>query len=108
MLSIYKTFLDNISTEDQVEEVCHPSSDFASELALIVSLIQFLANLPPSQGGLYPVAVSLFHPSKEVRKATVELFKRFDTIQVSHVTLPLTVCGCALTPTPYNSWAAVS
>jgi hypothetical protein len=62
MLSIYKTFLDNISTEDQVEE--------------------FLANLPPSQGGLYPVAVSLFHPSKEVRKATVELFKRFDTIQL--------------------------
>lgn len=61
MLYIYKTFLDNISTEEQVEE--------------------FLANLPSSQGGLYPVAVSLFHPSKAVRDATVELFKRFETIQ---------------------------
>jgi hypothetical protein len=28
------------------------------------------------------VAVSLFHPSKAVRDATVELFKRFETIQV--------------------------
>ena len=28
------------------------------------------------------MAVSLFHPSKAVRDATVELFKRFETIQV--------------------------
>jgi hypothetical protein len=34
------------------------------------------------------VAVSLFHPSKAVRDATVELFKRFETIQV-HPCSPL-------------------
>jgi hypothetical protein len=61
MLYIYKTFLDNISTEAQ--------------------LMEFLALLPSSQGGLYPVAVSLFHPSKAVRQATIQLFKRLDSIQ---------------------------
>lgn len=49
---------------------------------MVIALHQFLANLPSTQGGLYPIAVALCHPSKAVRDATVELFKRLDTIEV--------------------------
>ena len=62
MITIYSTFLDNIKTEDQFYE--------------------FLSLLPENNGGLVPIAVSLFHSSERVRIATARLFKRLDNIQV--------------------------
>eukprot|EP01133_Synstelium_polycarpum_P015281 gene15281-18090_t len=61
VLRIYDTFLNSIKTEQQVTE--------------------FLSYLPKSHGGLFPVAVGLFHMSKEVRNATCELLRRLDKIQ---------------------------
>jgi len=61
MIHIYNTFINNIQTPEQLTE--------------------FLSLCPSSQGGLYPVAVSLFSSSKRVRDATVELFKRLDSIK---------------------------
>eukprot|EP01132_Coremiostelium_polycephalum_P009632 gene9632-11805_t len=61
VLRIYDTFLNSIKTEDQVTE--------------------FLSYLPKSHGGLFPVAVGLFHTSKEVRNATCELLRRLDKFQ---------------------------
>ncbi|GAM21359.1 hypothetical protein SAMD00019534_045330, partial [Acytostelium subglobosum LB1] len=61
VLKIYDSFLNSIKTEQQVTE--------------------FLSYLPKSHGGLFPVAVGLFHQSKEVRNATTELLKRLDKIQ---------------------------
>jgi len=60
-ISIYKDFVRTINTQEQLTE--------------------FLSYLPESHGGLYPVAVSLFHPSEAVRLATVELFRRLDRIK---------------------------
>ncbi|EFA78441.1 hypothetical protein PPL_09093 [Heterostelium album PN500] len=61
VLKIYDSFLNSIKTEQQVTE--------------------FLSYLPKSHGGLFPVAVGLFHQSKDVRNATCELLKRLDKIQ---------------------------
>jgi len=61
MIKIYQTFVNNIKTEEQ--------------------LLEFLSYLPESNGGLYPVAVSLFHSSESVRVATARLFQRLDKIQ---------------------------
>jgi hypothetical protein len=58
VLAIYHDFVSSINTEEQV--------------------LEFLSYLPENQGGLYPVAVSLFHPSEKVRRATMELFTRLD------------------------------
>eukprot|EP00026_Physarum_polycephalum_P003239 Phypoly_transcript_03249.p1 GENE.Phypoly_transcript_03249~~Phypoly_transcript_03249.p1 ORF type:complete len:784 (+),score=142.64 Phypoly_transcript_03249:155-2506(+) len=56
VLTMYQTFLQAIKTEDQ--------------------LLEFLSYLPEANGGLYPIAVSLFHSSEPVRRATVELLNR--------------------------------
>ena len=58
VLAIYHDFVLCINTNEQ--------------------LLEFLSYLPENLGGLYPVAVSLFHPSEKVRRATVELFTRID------------------------------
>jgi len=60
VLAIYNAFLEAIKTEDQLTE--------------------FLSYLPESRGGLYPIAVCLFHSSEVVRHAAVELFRRLDNI----------------------------
>jgi len=60
VLSIYSAFLEAVKTEDQLTE--------------------FLSYLPESQGGLYPVAVSLFHSSALVRSAAVELLRRLGSV----------------------------
>lgn len=60
VLAIYSAFLEAIKTEDQLTE--------------------FLSYLPESHGGLYPIAVCLFHSSQAVRHAAVELFSRLDNI----------------------------
>lgn len=62
VLAIYQDFDKSINTDEQ--------------------LIEFLSYLPENQGGLYPVAVSLFHPSESVRRATVVLFNRIDKLKV--------------------------
>jgi hypothetical protein len=56
VLAMYRAFLAAIKTEDQ--------------------LLEFLSYLPEANGGLYPIAVSLFHQSEVVRRATVELLNR--------------------------------
>eukprot|EP01112_Ceratiomyxa_fruticulosa_P006401 TRINITY_DN171_c0_g1_i4.p1 TRINITY_DN171_c0_g1~~TRINITY_DN171_c0_g1_i4.p1 ORF type:complete len:741 (+),score=159.44 TRINITY_DN171_c0_g1_i4:381-2603(+) len=61
VLEIYKSFISGISTEEQLTE--------------------FLSFLPEANGGLYPVAVSLFHCSQAVRRLTVELFSRLNSIK---------------------------
>ncbi|KAH3756862.1 methionyl-tRNA synthetase [Pelomyxa schiedti] len=62
--AMYQCFLDNIKTEEQLEE--------------------FLSYLPESEGGLSPVAVGLFHQSEPVRCATVQLFQRLDAIKTGN------------------------
>lgn len=62
VLAIYQDFCSTINTDEQ--------------------LLEFLSYLPENQGGLYPVAVSLFHPSEAVRKLTVTLFARIDKLKV--------------------------
>lgn len=56
VLAMYRAFLQAIKTDDQ--------------------LLEFLSYLPEANGGLYPIAVSLFHSSEAVRRATVELLNR--------------------------------
>jgi len=63
------------------KEVLQIYYDFVSSINTDEQLIEFLSYLPENQGGLYPVAVSLFHPSEKVRKATVELFNRIDKLK---------------------------
>ena len=71
---MYNIFLENIRTEEQLEEV--------SISSLTSSHYKFLSYLPESEGGLFPVAVGLFHQNEAVRRATVELFQRLDSIKV--------------------------
>ncbi|KYR01730.1 hypothetical protein DLAC_01741 [Tieghemostelium lacteum] len=61
VLKIFDSFLNSIKTEEQVTE--------------------FLSYLPKSHGGLFPVAVGLFHTSKDVRNSTCELLRRLDKFQ---------------------------
>lgn len=56
VLAMYKSFLAAIKTDDQ--------------------LLEFISYLPEANGGLYPIAVSLFHSSEAVRRATVEMLNR--------------------------------
>jgi len=63
MLLIYKTFLDNINTEEQATE--------------------FLSFLPEAAGGCLPISASLFHTSEEVRTITAKLFHQLDKLQVN-------------------------
>eukprot|EP01111_Echinosteliopsis_oligospora_P018977 TRINITY_DN8966_c0_g1_i1.p1 TRINITY_DN8966_c0_g1~~TRINITY_DN8966_c0_g1_i1.p1 ORF type:complete len:669 (+),score=182.08 TRINITY_DN8966_c0_g1_i1:232-2238(+) len=58
MIGIYTLFLEAIKTEDQLTE--------------------FLSYLPESNGGLYPISVSLFHSNQAVRKSAVELLGRIN------------------------------
>jgi hypothetical protein len=44
-------------------------------------LLEFLALLPESQGGLFPLAINLFHTHPQVRFATVEMLQRLDRIE---------------------------
>eukprot|EP01027_Heterolobosea_sp_BB2_P017149 GEZU01024324.1.p1 GENE.GEZU01024324.1~~GEZU01024324.1.p1 ORF type:complete len:315 (-),score=82.21 GEZU01024324.1:325-1269(-) len=61
ILGIFQDFIRHVRSEDQ--------------------LLEFLSFLPEAQGGLYPLAVVLFHPSEAVRLAAVALFRRLDTIK---------------------------
>ncbi|KAN0011867.1 hypothetical protein ACTFIU_007438 [Dictyostelium citrinum] len=61
VLKIYHSFLNSIKTEEQVTE--------------------FLSYLPKSHGGLFPVAVGLFHKSDQVRYATCQLLRILDKFQ---------------------------
>jgi len=40
---------------------------------------QLLCVIPENQGGLFPIAVGLFHPVQKVRFAVVELLERIST-----------------------------
>lgn len=46
-------------------------------------IIEFLAFLPESQGGLAMLANGLFHSRWEVRRATLRIFFRFELHKVS-------------------------
>lgn len=61
MVEIYETLVKNITTEDQ--------------------LIEFLSHFPEHTGGLFPVAVALFHPSETVRQQTVRLLSTMDSVK---------------------------
>lgn len=50
---------------------------------------QLLCVLPENQGGLFPIAVGLFHPLQKVRFAIVELLERISTHMVGHPELLL-------------------
>ena len=63
MIKMFETFTKDINTEEQ--------------------LLEFLSYMPESKGGLYPIAVSLYHSSIAVRKRAVELFKRLDALSGS-------------------------
>eukprot|EP01088_Endostelium_zonatum_P006525 TRINITY_DN18660_c0_g1_i1.p1 TRINITY_DN18660_c0_g1~~TRINITY_DN18660_c0_g1_i1.p1 ORF type:complete len:740 (-),score=187.96 TRINITY_DN18660_c0_g1_i1:23-2242(-) len=63
MIKMFDTFTKDISTEEQ--------------------LLEFLSYMPESKGGLYPIAVSLYHSSADVRRRAAELFKRLDSISGS-------------------------
>jgi len=63
MIEIYDIFLRCIRSEEQ--------------------LIEFLSYLPESLGGLYPVAVSLFHSNELVRQRVVKLLQTMDSIKVN-------------------------
>ena len=41
---------------------------------------QLLTFLPAQDGGLFPVAMGLFHPNVELRRLTVELLKRIEML----------------------------
>ncbi|KCV73453.1 hypothetical protein H696_00987 [Fonticula alba] len=43
-------------------------------------LLELLSYLPEYDGGLFPLGVSLYHPSESVRRATVQLFARIDQL----------------------------
>ncbi|KAJ9054106.1 hypothetical protein DSO57_1018082 [Entomophthora muscae] len=60
--AIYRAFLDNVVTSSQI--------------------IEFLAAVPQNQGGLTPITVALFHPSKTIRNYTVQFLNRIDQHQV--------------------------
>eukprot|EP00742_Colponemidia_sp_Colp-10_P003963 GILJ01004226.1.p1 GENE.GILJ01004226.1~~GILJ01004226.1.p1 ORF type:complete len:811 (+),score=125.65 GILJ01004226.1:46-2433(+) len=57
-------------------------SDFVNHIETPEHLLEFLSYLPENQGGLYPVAVGLFHPNVTVRRHTVTLIKRLETLPV--------------------------
>eukprot|EP00164_Ancoracysta_twista_P004242 GFYU01005716.1.p1 GENE.GFYU01005716.1~~GFYU01005716.1.p1 ORF type:complete len:710 (-),score=142.81 GFYU01005716.1:76-2205(-) len=57
-------------------------ADFVTHVKTEAELMEFLSYLPESQGGLYPVAVSLFHPLEVVRLCTVTLLRRLDALKV--------------------------
>lgn len=59
--AIYRAFLDNIVSSDQI--------------------IEFLAAVPQNQGGLTPITVALFHPNKTIRNYTVQFLNRIDQHQ---------------------------
>lgn len=59
--AIYRAFLDNIISSEQI--------------------IEFLAAVPQNQGGLTPITVALFHPNKTIRNYTVQFLNRIDQHQ---------------------------
>ncbi|KAJ5076615.1 arf3-interacting protein [Anaeramoeba ignava] len=61
LFNIYESFIKNITTEEECME--------------------FLSYFPEAKGGLYPLAVNLFHSSEVVRLGTVALLKRLDGIK---------------------------
>ncbi|KAI7827443.1 docking domain of Afi1 for Arf3 in vesicle trafficking-domain-containing protein [Gamsiella multidivaricata] len=56
--TLFKGFLQNISTDEQI--------------------IEFLSSLPLSQGGLFCIAYGLFHPMVSVRNDTIAFFNRLN------------------------------
>ena len=56
--------------------------------------VQFLSYLPENQGGLYPVAVGLFHTSELVRQAAVNVFQRIASFPVRGAGVGLWSCLC--------------
>eukprot|EP00727_Mastigamoeba_balamuthi_P005535 m51a1_g1600 hypothetical protein (842) ;mRNA; r:168490-171977 len=59
MTRMYDAFLESVATPQQLDE--------------------FLSFFPEADGGLFPVAVGLFHTSDRVRSSTIELFRRLDS-----------------------------
>lgn len=50
-------------------------------------LMQFLSMLPESRGGLFPIAVGLFHEADEVKKMTIDLLSRLDLLKEGSMAL---------------------
>lgn len=65
MVTIYTTFNNNIKTAQQLMEVRSGTRILTFHFLQIQTFVtlQFLSYLPESNGGLYPVAVGLFHKS---------------------------------------------
>ncbi|KAJ6228342.1 arf3-interacting protein [Anaeramoeba flamelloides] len=61
LFKIFEQFLLNINTEEQC--------------------LEFLTYFPENKGGLYPIAVNLFHSSEIVRLGAVAVLKRLDSIK---------------------------
>eukprot|EP01155_Anaeramoeba_flamelloides_P019093 Anaeramoba_flamelloidesa572767_42.p1 GENE.a572767_42~~a572767_42.p1 ORF type:complete len:636 (-),score=148.15 a572767_42:35-1942(-) len=61
LFKIFEQFLLNINTEEQC--------------------LEFLSYFPESKGGLYPIAVNLFHSSEFVRLGVAAVLKRLDSIK---------------------------
>lgn len=77
--------------------------------------MEFLSYLPESQGGLFPVAVSLFHSSEAVRSRAVRLLqvRLLVIIAIPQVAM---VCRCLWTVSPslvhicismYHAWVFI-
>ncbi|XP_004349898.1 hypothetical protein CAOG_01378 [Capsaspora owczarzaki ATCC 30864] len=63
------------------QEIYSIFKDFNTCITTDVQILELLTYLPENQGGLYPIAVSLVHPSENVRRATAELFHRISRIE---------------------------
>ncbi|KAL0479045.1 hypothetical protein AKO1_007912 [Acrasis kona] len=86
------TTIDGIDAEEYVSRlrICQDMSetevlsifqDFVRHIRTHQQLLEFLSLLPEAQGGLYPIAVVLFHPSEAVRLSAVAFLRRIDTIK---------------------------
>jgi len=64
MIEMYSVFQKNVTTENQ--------------------LVEFLSYLPESLGGVYPVAVSLFHTAESVRLQAARLLQHMDKIKTAN------------------------
>jgi hypothetical protein len=62
-------------------EILSIFQDFVRHVRSHEQLLEFLSLLPEAQGGLYPIAVVLFHPSEAVRLSVVAFLRRIDSIK---------------------------
>jgi hypothetical protein len=87
-----KTTIETIDVEEYITrlrlfhnlretEILSIFQDLVRHIRTHEQLLEFLSLLPEAQGGLYPIAVVLFHPSEAVRLSVVAFLRRIDTIK---------------------------